>query len=167
MVGVDVQDERGWVRHRRFDRHQLRLRRHHGHLQTRPHLRPSGPGNGARIFDPGFGEPGKTVLSWPVRIRMAMVYTGVFICGPRKYSRPLYSRSSPWFFVGHKLKVVFLDIRYSVHSKIITGDSDKLVGWSVQTKPRKNRLFQNHLICFFYFSEWCNLFAYRLYASLS
>ncbi len=49
----------------------------------------------------------------------------------------------------------------------ITGDSDKLVSWFVQTTPRKNRPFQNRLICSYYFSEWCALSGCSLYANLS
>ncbi len=49
----------------------------------------------------------------------------------------------------------------------ITGDSDKLVSWFVQTTARKNRPFQNRLICFYYFSEWSALSGCSLYASLS
>ncbi len=57
-------------------------------------------------------------------------------------------------------------IQWIVFSKI-TGDSDKLVSWFAQTTPRKNRLFQNRMICFCYFSECCALSGCRLYASLS
>ena len=49
----------------------------------------------------------------------------------------------------------------------ITGDSDKLVSWFVQTPPSKNRPFHNRLICFYYFSKRCALSGGSLYASLS
>ena len=67
-------------------------------------------------------------------------------------------RLSPTW-IGWMLKLIF--------EAWITGDSDKLVSWFVQTPPSKNRPFHNRLICFYYFSKRLLYLGGSLYASLS